>query len=40
MPDSGSLIRRIERQNGLHTLEAGEQNGLGSRQYNLVVLDD
>lgn len=40
MPDSGSLIRRIERQNGLHTLEAGEQNGLGSRHYNLVVLDD
>ena len=40
VPDSGSLIRRIERQNGLHTLEAGEQNGLGSRHYNLVVLDD
>ena len=40
VPDSGSLIRRIERQNGLHTLEVGEQNGLGSRHYNLVVLDD
>ena len=40
MPDSGSLIRRIERQNGLHTLDAGEQNGLGSRYYNLVILDD
>ena len=38
MPDSGSLIRRIERQNGLHTLEAGEANGLGSRTYRLVVL--
>ena len=40
MPDSGSLIRRIERQNGLHTLEAGEANGLGSRNYRLVVLGE
>jgi len=40
MPDSGSLIRRIERQNGLYTLDVGEQNGLGSRHYNLVVLND
>ena len=40
MPDSGSLIRRIERQNGLYTLDVGEQNGLGSRYYDLVILDD
>ena len=40
MPDSESLIRRIERQNGLYTLDVGEQNGLGSRYYNLVILDD
>jgi len=40
MPDSGSLIRRIKRQNGLYTLDAGEQNGLGSRYYDLVILDD
>ena len=40
MSDSGSLIRRIERQNGLYTLDAGEQNGLGSRYYSLVILDD
>ncbi|MBQ9400895.1 MAG: DUF362 domain-containing protein [Clostridia bacterium] len=40
MPDSGSLIRRIERQNGLHTLEAGEANGLGSRNYRLVVIGE
>ena len=40
MPDSGSLIRRIEGQNGLYTLDVGEQNGLGSRYYNLVILDD
>ncbi len=40
MPDSGSLIRRIERQNGLHTLEAGEANGLGSRKYRLAVVGE
>ena len=40
MPDSGSLVRRIESRNGLHTLEAGEQIGLGSRYYNLVILGD
>ena len=40
MPDSGSLVRRIESRNGLHTLEAGEQIGLGSRYYNLVIPDD
>ena len=40
MPDSGSLVRRIERQNGLHTLDAGERNGLGSRYYDLVIPDD
>ena len=40
MPDSGSLIRRIERQNGLHTLDAGAQNGLGSRDYRLVVIGE
>ena len=37
MPDSGSLIRRIESRNGLHTLEAGKQIGLGSRYYQLIV---
>ena len=40
MPDSASLVRRIERQNGLHTLDAGEQNGLGSRYYRLVVIGE
>ena len=40
MPDSASLIRRIERQNGLYTLAVGEQNGLGSRSYRLVVLGE
>ena len=40
MPDSGSLIGRIESRNGLHTLDAAEDIGLGSRTYNLVNLDD
>ena len=38
MPDSASLVRRIESRNGLHTLEAGEANGLGSRNYQLVAV--
>ena len=29
-PDSASLVKRIERQNGLHTLEHAEEIGLGS----------
>ena len=40
MPDSESLCRRIERQNGLYTLEVGAQNGLGSRNYRLAVIGD
>lgn len=35
-PDSASLVQRIESRNGLHTLEAAEQIGLGSRTYQLV----
>ena len=37
-PDSASLRERIESRNGLHTLEAGEKNGLGSRYYRLVEI--
>ena len=33
---SESLKQRVERQNGLHTLEHGEEIGLGSRAYNLI----
>lgn len=40
MPDSQSLVARIESRNGLHTLEAGEQIGLGSRYYRLVVIGE
>ncbi len=37
--DGASLVRRIERQNGLHTLEHAEEIGLGSRTYNLISID-
>ena len=33
---SDSLKQRVERQNGLHTLEHGAEIGLGSRAYNLI----
>lgn len=38
-PDSASLVKRIERQNGIHTLEHAEEIGLGSRTYELVNID-
>lgn len=37
--DGGSLIQRIESRNGLHTLEAAEAVGLGSRTYTLESID-
>lgn len=37
--DGTSLINRIESRNGLHTLEHGEDIGLGSREYSLVSID-
>ena len=40
MPDSQSLVARIESRNGLHTLEAAEQVGLGSRNYRLAVIGE
>ena len=39
MPDSASLVQRIESRNGLHTLDAAEAVGLGSRSYNLVIVE-
>ena len=39
MPDSGSLVARIESRNGLHTLDAAEAVGLGSRNYHLVIIE-
>lgn len=38
--DGASLVGRIESRNGLHTLEHGEEIGLGSRTYKLVNIDD
>ncbi|MCM1298766.1 MAG: DUF362 domain-containing protein [[Eubacterium] siraeum] len=37
---SQSLQQRVERQNGLHTLEHAEEIGLGSRTYDLVSIDE
>lgn len=34
--DGASLVNRIESRNGLHTLEHGEEIGLGSREYQLL----
>ncbi len=39
MPDSASLVQRIESRNGLYTLAAGEQNGLGSRHYQMAQVN-
>ena len=38
--DGQSLINRIESRNGLHTLEQAEKIGLGSREYQLVSIDE
>lgn len=38
-PDGASLIERIESRHGIHTLEAAEAIGVGSRTSNLVSLD-
>ena len=37
--DGHDLIKRMEEKNAVHTLEHGEKLGVGSRQYELVVLD-
>ncbi len=37
--DGGSLVKRIESRNGLHTLEHAQDIGLGSREYQLVSID-
>ena len=38
--DGGSLVKRIESRNGLHTLEHAQDIGLGSREYQLVSIDE
>ena len=37
--DGHDLIKRMEEQNGIHTLEHAEKLGLGSRTYELVFID-
>lgn len=38
-PDGASLIQRMESRHGIHTLEAAEAIGVGSRTYNLTSID-
>lgn len=38
--DTASLIQRIESRDAIHVLEHGEEIGLGSRNYQLVTIDD
>lgn len=40
-PDPGkkSLIERMNSLHGIHTVEAAQQNGLGSSDYELISLD-
>lgn len=38
--DGHDLVKRMESRHGIHTIEHGEEIGLGSRTYNLVNLDD
>lgn len=38
--DGGSLVKRIESRNGLHTLEHAQDIGLGNREYQLVSIDE
>ncbi len=38
--DGSKLVQRIESRNGLHTLEQAEKIGLGSREYDLISIDD
>ena len=37
-PNKGHLIERIESRNGIHTVEAAAALGLGSREYELIVV--
>ena len=38
-PGKGDLIQRIESRNGVHTVEAAGELGVGSREYELICLD-
>ena len=38
-PGKEHFIKRIERQNGIHTIEAASSIGVGSRNYELINID-
>jgi len=38
-PGKGDLIERIESRHGIHTLEAADKLGIGSREYTLVCVE-
>ena len=38
-PGRDHLVERIERQNGVHTIEAASEIGFGSREYDLINID-
>ena len=38
-PGKDHFIERVERQNGVHTIEAASELGFGSREYELINLD-
>ena len=38
-PGRNHLVERIERQNGIHTIEAAADLGYGSREYELIKID-
>lgn len=38
-PGQGHLLERIESQNGVHTIEAAAEMGVGSREYELIEVE-
>ncbi len=38
-PGKDHFIERVERQNGIHTIEAAEEIGVGTREYELIDID-
>lgn len=38
-PGKAAMIERIESRNGIHTVEAAEKLMLGSREYDLIIID-
>lgn len=37
--DPTDLLKRIDKQHGIHTIEHAAKLGLGSRQYQLISID-